>query len=125
MTSVALTHTRKLAGVQVFLASEAMELSRYAETLSGGAKELYLEKINLLGCRDPFCGPQGKSTDCVPSVEASDLVAYLVLTTSFLTAKQFKAYKGLESYNQFVCGWVKDVQVWRNEEKYVASGKVS
>ncbi len=39
----------------------------------------------------------------MPPVEASDLVAYLVLTTSFLTAKQFKAYKGFESYNQFLC----------------------
>ncbi len=38
VTVVALAHTRKLAGVQVFLASEAMELSRYAETLSCGAK---------------------------------------------------------------------------------------
>ena len=30
----------------------------------------------------------------MPPVEASYLVACLVLMTSFLTAKQFKAYKG-------------------------------
>ena len=43
-------------------------------------------------------------------IDASDLVSYLVLQTSFITAKQFKARKGLEAYNQFVSGWVKDVR---------------
>ena len=37
----------------------------------------------------------------LPPVEASDIVAYLVLQTSFLT-KQFKAYKSLEAYNNIM-----------------------
>ena len=99
-----------------------MKLSSYTETLAGSAKDRYKEKISLVGTWDQFLGPQEESTDCVPPVEASDLVAYLVLQISFLTAKQFKAYKGLESYNQFVCGWEKEVHVWRKEGKYVATG---
>ena len=62
-----------------------------------------------------------RPTDAVPPVDASDLVSYLVLQTSFLTAKQFKAHKGLESYNQFVCGWVKEVRTWK---KFVTTGHV-
>ena len=41
----------------------------------------------------------------MPPVEASDLVAYLVLQTSFLTAKQFKAYKGF-GIIQPICVWL-------------------
>ena len=101
-----------------------MQLSTYAEMLSGDARDRYQEKISLVGGWDPFLGPQGENTDCVPPVESSDLVSYMVLQTSFLTAKQFKAYKGLESYNQFVCGWVKEVKVWRKGGKYIATGRV-
>ena len=58
-------------------------------------------------------------------MEASDIVAYLVLQTSFVTTKQFKAHKSLDAYNQFVNGWVKDVQTWGVEGKIVVTGKVS
>jgi hypothetical protein len=59
-----------------------------------------------------------------PSVEACDLVSDLVLQTSFLTAKQFKARKSLEAYNQFVSGWVRDDQEWDLNNK-VVTGRVS
>jgi len=54
-------------------------------------------------------------------------VSYLVhvLQTSYITAKQFKAHKSLEAYNQFTSGWVKDVHAWNIADKYVATGKVS
>ena len=42
----------------------------------------------------------------LPCVDASDLVSYFIL---HLTAKQFKCCKSLEAYNQFACGWVKDI----------------
>ncbi len=61
----------------------------------------------------------------MPPVEACDLVSYLVLQTSFITAKQFKAHKSLESYNQFVCGWIKDGKVWKKGGKYLTMGRVS
>ena len=54
-------------------------------------------------------------------VEASDLLSYLVLQTSFVTAKEFKAHKSL----QFVCGWVKEVKTWIKGEKFLIIGRVS
>lgn len=47
---------------------------------------------------DLFGGPSGECSDSLPPVEASDLVSYLVLQT----AEQFKAYKLLDAYNQFI-----------------------
>ena len=38
----------------------------------------------------------------VGPVSACDLISYLVLQTSFITSKQFKAYKSLEQFNLFV-----------------------
>ena len=55
----------------------------------------------------------------LPPIEASDLVSFLVLETSFATAKQFKAYKWMEAYNQFVSGWVKEVSAWNINHKSV------
>ena len=44
----------------------------------------------------------------LPPVEASDIVAYLVLQTSFLTTKQFK----------------KDVEAWSLAGKIIVTGRV-
>ena len=60
----------------------------------------------------------------MPLVEATDLVSYLVLQTSFVTDQQFKAHKSAESYNQFVCGWVKEVNTWKVSGYYVTTGRV-
>ena len=100
-------------------------LSTYALNLPAEAKKRYLEKINIIGSLDPFTGSLGACTDAIPPVDASDLVSYLVLHTSFITAKQFKAHKGLESYNQFVCGWIKEVKTWKKFEKFIVTGRVS
>ena len=55
---------------------------------------------------DLFTGTAGELADHSPPVEAADIVSYLVLQTSFITAKQFKAQKNLEAYNHLVSGWV-------------------
>ena len=39
---------------------------------------------------------------CLPPIEATDLLFYLVNDTSYYTEKQFKAFKSLEAYNQMV-----------------------
>ena len=74
----------------------------------------YEEKLGLNSFFDPFLLPSMGSASVaapvsLPPVEASNIVAYLVLQTSFLTTKQFKARKSLDTYNQFINGWVKDV----------------
>ena len=45
---------------------------------------------------------------------------YLDLQTNFLTTTQFKVHKSLEAYNQFVCGWVKDVHSWKVGENWTS-----
>ena len=111
-------------------------LSSYAENLTGEAKTRYRDKIAIINGLDPFClGPQNGSgrldsaaaavSKSLPPVDASDLVAYLVLETSFVTAKQFKAHKSLEAYNQFVSGWIKEVNSWIRVGKFIITARVS
>ena len=107
------------------LMMEVCRLSAYANSLSEEAKKRYKDKISMIGGLDPYLGSLGECADTTPPVEASDLVSYLVLQTSFLTAEQFKAHKGLESYNQFVSGWVKEVKTWKRGEKFLTTGHVS
>ena len=48
--------------------------------------------------------------DCLPPVESTDLLFYLVLETSFCTQQQFKAFRSLEAYNQMVSGFTASIQ---------------
>ena len=89
--------------------------------------------------QDPFVMTETNQTSILPpeavtmanaltslaAVDGSDLVSYLVLRTSFVTAKQFEAHKSAEAYNQFVCAWVKDVKTWNVCRKCVVTGKVN
>ena len=100
--------------------------------MQGKAKTRYLEKLQLLNGVDPFLltskagtGGNDAPTQGLPPVEATDLVSFLVLETSFVTAKQFKAHKSMEAYNQFVSGWVKDVCALTINQKSVVTGRVS
>ena len=102
------------------------ELSSYAKGLSEEAKERYKKKLEIINGLDPFnASAIGELADCLPPLVAADIVSYLVLQTSFLTARQFKARKGLEAYNQFVNGWVKDVCSRKVAGKHVVTGRVS
>ena len=60
-----------------------------------------------------------------PPVDSCNLVSYLVLKTSFLTIEQFRAHKGLDTYNQFVSGWVKDIKICSVSNKYLTVGRVN
>ena len=100
-------------------------LSSCAENLPPVAKNRYLAKISIIDGTDPLsAGEFGEEADVAPLVDACDLVSYLVLQTSFVTAKQFKARKGLEAYNQFVCGCVKEVKTRKVAGKYLTTGRV-
>lgn len=67
-------------------------LSPYAEKLSGAARKRYDDKLGLIGHLYPFLLSSTRSdllatsTDLRP-VDASDIVPYLVLQTSFLIAR--------------------------------------
>ena len=101
------------------------QLSSYFEGLNEEAKAHYKEKISLINGNDPFGKVVGgENFNGVVPVDACDLVSYLVLQTSFITSEQFKARKGLEAYNQFVCGWIKDVSTIKILGKYLTTGRV-
>ena len=97
----------------------------YFEGLSEEAKARYMEKISLINGIDPFGKVvDGEAFSWIVPIDACDLVSYLVLQTSFMTSEQFKSRKALEAYNQFVCGWVKDVSTTKISEKYLTTGRV-
>ena len=64
------------------------------------------------------------NSDCLPPIEATDLLSYLVLETSFYTKQQFKAYKSLEAYNFMVSGFITSIQGCIVSGKHVVVGKV-
>ena len=108
------------------------KLSAYAQKLPQEAKRRYLGKLSMIENIDPFPSlfrdpPVIQIQQCsLPQVDASDLVSYLVtLQTSFVTVKQFKSHRSLESYNQFVNGWVKNVRGWKIAGKVVVTARVS
>lgn len=110
-------------------------LSTYAENLPVKAKQRYKEKLSAICGVDPFTLQAGKrsgpleAAESLPQVDATDLVSYLVLQTNFVTVKQFKSHKSLEAYNQFVSGWVKEINSWMltgsGPGKSVVTGRVS
>ena len=102
------------------MASVTLHNVSYIDTLDRVSKYRYLAKIDLLCGLDPYAN-SGNSlpvtvTDMssdyegLPSITYPDIVNYLVNAQSTYTMAELKAYKSLEAYNPFVCGWAKDVQ---------------
>ena len=102
-------------------------LNNYCDGLPVDAKRRYRDKLELISGIHPLCisAKSGYEPATLPPVDAGDLVSYLVLQTSYITVKQFKAHNSMEAYNQFVSGWVKEVQTWNISGKCVVVGKVS
>ena len=97
--------------------------SEYAEKLDGNVKKRYVEKISEVGV-DPLLIPDHKlDPECLPPIEASDLLSYLVLDTSYYTNKQFKAFRSLQAYNQMVSGFISSVQGTVLQKKYASTEK--
>ena len=88
-----------------FLAKEFKTvLSRYADSLENRTKRRYIEKISVIGI-DPSVIPQQKYIlECLPPVEACDLLSYLVLETSFYMKDLFKNFWSLLAYSHMVSG---------------------
>ena len=99
-------------------------LSEYAKALDKQVKRRYLEKISVVGV-DPVSIPSEQfDPECLPQIESTDLLGYLVLETSFYTRQQFKAYKSLEAFNQMVSGFITSVRGCKISNKYVVVAKV-
>ena len=106
------------------LCSKVPIISDYWKSLDGNVTRRCLEKVAVIAV-DPITIPDEHfSSECLPAVEATDLLSYLVLETSFYTKQQFKAYKSLEAYNFMVSGFITSVQGCVVREKYIVTRKV-
>ena len=88
------------------------EESDYYTGLELKTKLRYKEKIDLISNCDPYTIKKDEmmtEIENFPSISYPDIVNYFLFALSPLTKEELKAYKGLESYNQFVSGWVKEV----------------
>ena len=91
-------------------------LSDYVKRLKSHVKQKYLEKISPVGINPATLIDAKLDPQCLPPIEATDFLFYLVIDTSYYTEKQFKAFKSLEAYNQMVSyGWSGALpQRWEN-----------
>ena len=93
-------------------ASDVNELSDYFYTLEANVRSRYIEKTKFCDGIDPYRLKKSDFSynhDDFPLITFPDISNYLVLSTSFYTTQQMKAFKSMEDYNFFVSGWVKDV----------------
>lgn len=105
-----------------------MERSDYYEHLEQSVKDRYNEKLKIIDGKDPYLLKDFSVQDLqsLPQVTMMDLVNYLILSHSFYTGKQLKAYKGLNAYKYYESGLVQEVKVKRmTTEAFVVIGKVS
>lgn len=104
---------------------DEVRLSEKVNHLVVSDRRRYLEKISAIG-KDPYCIPSSElSKDVVPPIQCTDIFNYLVLGKSFCTTEKFKAFKSLEAYKYFECGFVEYLGGKVFNEKYVTIAKVS
>ncbi|KAJ8911112.1 hypothetical protein NQ315_003374 [Exocentrus adspersus] len=87
-----------------------------------------MKKIEIINGIDPYTLDRDRvkaSLDSVPDVTIMDMVNYLILSRSFYTGQQMKAYKSLQAYKFYEAGFVQDVFGEKiNENACVVIGKV-
>lgn len=99
-------------------------LSEDSKKLEKHVKSRYLEKISVVRINPATLIGTNLDPECLPPIEAMDLLCYLVMDTSFYTKEQFKAFKSMEAYNQMVSGFITSVQGKVILDKFVVIGKV-
>ena len=99
-------------------------LSEYVKGLESRVKRQYLGKIAAIRIDPALLVVAKLDPECIPSIEAADLLSYLVLETSYYTLKQFKAHKSLEAYNQMISGFITSIPGKIISDKFVVVGKV-
>ena len=102
-------------------------LASYRCSLDDTSKAQYDQKIGMINHVDPYRIENGEFTsdkDKWPSLPERDVLLFLLVTTSHYTLEEFRSYKGLESYNQFINGWVQDSKVTIINNLHLYMGKV-
>ena len=118
-------------GGQATISVPVMALkSAYFNALDNESKKRYLEKIKEIDEIDPYSLKKkdfSANYEDFPSIGYPDFVNYLLFSPSPVTKEDLKNYKSLESYNHFVCGWVREVLVYARSDmkNIIITGKVS
>ena len=98
---------------------------RYRDTLESLVRNRYDGKLKIIGGNDPYdLTGWSDNVDLLPGVTYIDIVNYLLHTKSPYTADDLKSYKGLEAYNLFVCGWVRERTAIAFDDNIVVTAKV-
>jgi hypothetical protein len=99
----------------------------YRDTLEPVERTRYENKLAIIGgCEnDPYeLKSFTEDVKLLPAVTYPDIVNYLIFTPSPYTADDLKCYKGLDAYNQFLCGWVSCLKAVIINNKHVVGAKV-
>lgn len=96
---------------------------KYFEELVGPTRARYEAKIRMCDGVDPYTLLVGTNAtadaDLLPATTHVDIINYLVLSTSYVSLLQMKAYKSLEAHNYFTSGWVKSLTAMRLPSKRI------
>ena len=99
---------------------------RYIDGLDCTEKERYEAKLSAIKGQDPYeIVLWSTEKSLLPSTTYMDIVNYLIFTPSPYTKEELRCYKGLDAYNQFVSGWVRDVGCCRVNDLCVITAKVA
>ena len=114
----------KVVTEQNTVEKSSIVLSEYVKGLGNHVRCRYMQKIEAINIDPATLDTSHLDPECLPPIEAGDLVSYLVLETSFYTLKQFKNFKSLQAYNQVISGFVMSVQGKVISDLFVVIGKV-
>lgn len=85
----------------------------YFDELVGPTRARYEAKIDMCNGVDPYKLHIGrdatKDAELLPPTTHVDIINYLVLSTSYISLQQMKAYKALDAHNYFTSGFVKNI----------------
>ncbi|KAL4221804.1 Hemicentin-1 [Mactra antiquata] len=97
----------------------------YKDGLDLVEKERYIEKIRAVKGQDPYeIVTWSRDNNLLPNITYIDIINYLVFKPSPYTAEELRCYKGLDAYNQFVNGWVRDTGCCIVNERCILTAKV-
>ena len=92
------------------------------------ARKRYNEQILIVDRIDPYTVNKAQLSsnfESFPHITYPDIVNYLLFAPSPYSRYDLKNFKSLESYNNFVCGWVSYVGVCEKIGKFIILGRVS
>ena len=97
----------------------------YFNNLDPPTQKLYKEKVEVMNLYSAPDSHFSVKIGNFPLICYPDIVNYFVFSPSPFSADDMRAYKGLESYDQVIEGWVRDVKVMTTSGLKVVKGKVN